>query len=57
MAANVEVLAARVGGTLPPGLACKKRMFGAIAFPAGGNRLCRASRQGLMVRVGAAAEG
>ncbi len=51
------VLAARVEDALPAGLATQKRMFGGITFLVNGNMLCCASRSGLMVRIGAAAEG
>jgi TfoX/Sxy family transcriptional regulator of competence genes len=50
------MLAARVEDALPAGLATQKRMFGGITFLVNGNMLCCASRAGLMVRVGAAAE-
>ncbi len=50
------ILAARVEDVLPAGLATQKRMFGGITFLVNGNMLCSASRTGLMVRVGAAAE-
>jgi len=50
------LLATRVDDALPAGLATQKRMFGGITFLVSGNMLCCASRTGLMVRVGAAAE-
>jgi len=50
------ILAARVDGALPDGLASQKRMFGGITFLVKGNMLCCAARKGLMVRVGAEAE-
>lgn len=51
-----EILAARIRDLLPPGNIEEKRMFGGMVFMTNGNMLCCASRQGLMVRVGAAAE-
>ena len=50
------LLAARVEDALPAGLATQKRMFGGITFLVSGNMLCCATRTGLMVRVGAAAQ-
>lgn len=51
-----DILAARIRDVLPPDGIEQKRMFGAITFMTNGNMLCCASRQGLMVRVGATAE-
>ena len=55
-AIDPNLLAARVEGVLPEGLATRKRMFGGVTFLIQGNMLCCASRSGLMVRVGAEAE-
>jgi TfoX/Sxy family transcriptional regulator of competence genes len=53
---DVEHLADRVHAVVgKPGIMTKK-MFGGITFLLNGNMLCCASRKGLMVRVGAAAE-
>jgi len=51
-----DILAARIRDLLPPDNLEEKRMFGGVTFMTNGNMLCCASRQGLMVRVGAAAE-
>ena len=51
-----KLLALRVEHNLPPGFATSKPMFGGITFLHRGNMLCCASREGLMVRVGADAE-
>jgi TfoX/Sxy family transcriptional regulator of competence genes len=53
---EAQVLAARVEAVVGPGLLTSKRMFGGFTFLLDGNMLCCASRKGLMVRVGAAAE-
>jgi hypothetical protein len=53
---DVSILAERIRALLPDGHAAEKRMFGGITFLAGGNMLCCAFKQGLMVRVGKEAE-
>jgi hypothetical protein len=54
---EVAALAARVRTALADDhQITEKRMFGGITFLMGGNMLCCASMQGLMVRVGADAE-
>src|SRR5258708_5307984 len=50
-------LAERIQSALAPAVAEQKRMFGGITFLINGNMLCCASKSGLMVRVGAAANG
>ncbi|MGH9662501.1 MAG: TfoX/Sxy family protein [Bryobacteraceae bacterium] len=49
-------LASRVENALVPLIPAQKRMFGGVTFLVNGNMLCCASKSGLMVRVGAAAE-
>ena len=49
--AEVEALAARVRAELAAERITEQRMFGGIAFLLGGNMLCCASRNGLMVRI------
>ena len=53
---DVQALADRVEAVVGHGLLTTKRMFGGVTLLLHGNMLCCASRKGLMVRVGAAAE-
>jgi hypothetical protein len=53
---DVPILVERLQSLLPTGLTAQKRMFGGITFMLAGNMLMCASKKGLMVRVGAAAE-
>jgi TfoX/Sxy family transcriptional regulator of competence genes len=53
---ELETLAVRIASAMPPRTTTQQRMFGGVAFFVNGNMLCCASRRGLMVRVGAAAE-
>jgi TfoX/Sxy family transcriptional regulator of competence genes len=56
MTEDFQALAARAEAVIGPANLTSKRMFGGITFLLNGNMLCCASRRGLMVRVGAAAE-
>jgi len=51
-----ESLAERIRSVLPAKHASEKRMFGGITFLVNGNMLCCAFDEGLMLRVGKAAE-
>lgn len=53
---DLQTLVARIESVLPSTIATQQRMFGGVTFFVNGNMLCCASRKGLMVRVGAAAE-
>ena len=53
---DVRILAAHVESGLPPQYAVQKAMFGGFTFMHRGNMLCCATKKGLMLRVGAAAE-
>ncbi|MEW5963238.1 MAG: TfoX/Sxy family protein [Pseudomonadota bacterium] len=53
---DLSTLVARIEAALSTGVASQKRMFGGVTFLINGNMLCCASKQGLMVRVGATAE-
>jgi hypothetical protein len=55
-APDLQTLVARIESALSPTIAAQQRMFGGVTFLVNGNMLCCASRKGLMVRVGAAAE-
>ncbi len=50
------MLAEKVRAALPEGYAQEKRMFGGVTFMVNGNMLCCAFKDGLMVRIGKAAE-
>ena len=56
MTNDVQVLAERVQAVVSDRKLTARRMFGGITFLLDGNMLCCASRKGLMVRIGAAAE-
>lgn len=56
IAEAIEILAERVRDVLKDRPISTKRMFGGITFLLNGNMLCCASKNGLMIRVGAAAE-